>query len=75
MQVREYNIHKALEHRNVVSLYDVFEIDTNTFCTVLDFCGGGDLDAHLKENKILCEREARSIIVQVRLQVTYITLR
>mmetsp|Transcript_13800 Transcript_13800/g.23321 ORF Transcript_13800/g.23321 Transcript_13800/m.23321 type:complete len:792 (+) Transcript_13800:402-2777(+) len=63
--VREYNIHKALEHRNVVSLYDVFEIDTNTFCTVLDFCGGGDLDAHLKENKILCEREARSIIVQI----------
>eukprot|EP00976_Prorocentrum_cordatum_P048129 971385-Prorocentrum_minimum.AAC.1 len=64
--VREYNIHRQLDHPNVVRLYDVFEIDTNTFCTVMDFCEGGDLDAHLKENKMLCEREARSIIVQVR---------
>ena len=36
--VREYHIHKALDHPNVVRLHDVFEIDANTFCTVLDYC-------------------------------------
>ena len=39
--VREYHIHKALDHPNVVRLHDVFELDANTFCTVLDFCPGG----------------------------------
>ena len=28
--LREYNIHKKLEHPNVVRLYDVFEIDRNS---------------------------------------------
>lgn len=64
--MREYHIHKALDHPNVVRLHDVFEIDANTFCTVLDFCPGGDLDAHLKDCRLLSEREARAIIVQVR---------
>ena len=33
---REYNIHRSLDHPNVVRLYDVFEIDSNSFCTVLE---------------------------------------
>ena len=28
--LREYNIHKTLHHPNIVTLYDVFEIDTNS---------------------------------------------
>ena len=35
--LREYNIHKALEHARIVNLYDVFEIDANSFCTVLEY--------------------------------------
>lgn len=38
--IREYNIHKTLVHNNIVRLWDTFEIDQNTFCTVLEFCSG-----------------------------------
>uniref|UniRef100_A0A7S1XF22 Protein kinase domain-containing protein n=1 Tax=Compsopogon caeruleus TaxID=31354 RepID=A0A7S1XF22_9RHOD len=62
---REYLIHKSLEHSRVVRLLDVFEIDSNSFCTVLEFCEGEDLDQYLKRHKTLSEREARSILSQV----------
>eukprot|EP01102_Stenamoeba_stenopodia_P007793 TRINITY_DN2198_c0_g1_i1.p1 TRINITY_DN2198_c0_g1~~TRINITY_DN2198_c0_g1_i1.p1 ORF type:complete len:773 (-),score=121.37 TRINITY_DN2198_c0_g1_i1:107-2425(-) len=63
--VREYDIHKNLNHPRVVKLYDVFEIDDNSFCTVLEYCDGGDLDMYLKNHPILSEREAKSIISQI----------
>ncbi|XP_076360720.1 serine/threonine-protein kinase tousled-like 2 isoform X2 [Tachypleus tridentatus] len=63
--LREYNIHKALDHPRVVKLYDVFEIDANSFCTVLEYCDGHDLDFYLKQHKSMPEKEARCIIMQV----------
>jgi hypothetical protein len=63
--VREYNIHKSLIHPRVVRLYDVFEIDENSFCTVLEYCDEGDLDIYLKNHPILSEREAKSIVYQI----------
>ncbi|XP_022696465.1 serine/threonine-protein kinase tousled-like 2 isoform X3 [Varroa jacobsoni] len=63
--LREYNIHKALDHPRVVRLYDVFEIDPNSFCTVLEYCDGHDLDFYLKQHKSIPEREARCIVMQV----------
>lgn len=68
--LREYNIHKALDHPRVVKLYDVFEIDANSFCTVLEYCDGHDLDFYLKQHKTIPEREARSIIMQVSDEMT-----
>lgn len=62
---REYNIHRNLSHSRVVKLYDVFAIDFNSFCTVLEYCNGNDLDYYLKNRLILNEREARAIIMQV----------
>jgi len=41
--VREYNIHKTLLHPHIVRLWDIFEIDHNTFCTVLEYCSGNIL--------------------------------
>lgn len=70
--LREYNIHKALDHPRVVKLYDVFEIDANSFCTVLEYCDGHDLDFYLKQHKTIPEREARSIIMQVSVHHIYI---
>lgn len=66
--LREYNIHKALDHPRVVKLYDVFEIDANSFCTVLEYCDGHDLDFYLKQHKTIPEKEARAIIMQVIFQ-------
>ena len=70
--LREYNIHKALEHPRIVRLYDVFEIDANSFCTVLEYCDGHDLDFYLKQHKTIPEREARSVISQVVSALKYL---
>jgi len=41
---REYNIQRTLHHPRLVALNDVFEIDVNSFCTVLEYADGTDLD-------------------------------
>lgn len=69
--LREYNIHKALDHPRVVKLYDVFEIDANSFCTVLEYCDGHDLDFYLKQHKTIPEKEARAIIMQVSFRMQH----
>ncbi|KAF7831596.1 serine/threonine-protein kinase TOUSLED isoform X1 [Senna tora] len=73
--IREYNIHKTLVHHHIVRLWDIFEIDQNTFCTVLEYCSGKDLDAVLKATPILPEREARVILVQVFQGLVYLNKR
>ncbi|KAL0966387.1 hypothetical protein UPYG_G00294710 [Umbra pygmaea] len=62
---REYRIHKQLDHPRIVKLYDYFSLDTDTFCTVLEFCEGNDLDFYLKQNKLMSEKETRSIVMQI----------
>ncbi len=52
--LREYSIHRGLAHARIVALLDIFEIDANTFATVLELCTGGDLDTHLKEHQARC---------------------
>ncbi len=58
--LREYNIHRGLAHPRIVALLDIFEIDTNTFATVLELCTGGDLDTHLKEHQVRILLDART---------------
>uniref|UniRef100_A0A7N8YEX6 non-specific serine/threonine protein kinase n=1 Tax=Mastacembelus armatus TaxID=205130 RepID=A0A7N8YEX6_9TELE len=62
---REYRIHKELDHPRIVKLYDYFSLDTDSFCTVLEYCEGNDLDFYLKQNKLMTEKEARSIVMQI----------
>ncbi|XP_006384712.1 serine/threonine-protein kinase TOUSLED isoform X2 [Populus trichocarpa] len=73
--LREYNIHKTLVHNHIVRLWDIFEIDQNTFCTILEYCSGKDLDAVLKATPVLPEREARIIIVQIFQGLVYLNKR
>merc|ERR1719149_106437 len=35
---REYDIHRTLDHPRITRLFDVFAIDLNSFCTVIEFC-------------------------------------
>jgi len=51
---------------------DVFEIDQSSFCTVLEFCPGQDLDFELKQRHQLPEKEARSKIVQIVSALMYL---
>eukprot|EP00906_Rhabdomonas_costata_P012925 RCo018570 len=62
---REYEIHRDLNHPRVVKLYDMFEIDAETFATVLEFCPGIDLDLYLKKNKFIPEKDAKRVMSQV----------
>lgn len=64
--MREKDIHKTLDHPRIVRLFDLFTIDNHSFCTVLEYCDGNDLDFYLKQNKQIPEKEARSIIMQVK---------
>uniref|UniRef100_A0A4W4EFF9 non-specific serine/threonine protein kinase n=1 Tax=Electrophorus electricus TaxID=8005 RepID=A0A4W4EFF9_ELEEL len=69
---REYRIHKQLDHPRIVKLYDYFSLDTDTFCTVLEFCEGNDLDFYLKQHKLMTEKEARSIVMQIANALRYL---
>uniref|UniRef100_A0A8C5GLU4 Serine/threonine-protein kinase tousled-like 2 n=1 Tax=Gouania willdenowi TaxID=441366 RepID=A0A8C5GLU4_GOUWI len=62
---REYKIHKELDHPRIVKLFDYFSLDTDSFCTVLEYCEGNDLDFYLKQNKLMTEKEGRSIVMQL----------
>ncbi|KFK26301.1 hypothetical protein AALP_AA8G230100 [Arabis alpina] len=73
--LREKNIHRNLVHNHIVRLWDSFEIDLNTFCTVLEYCSGKDLDAVLKATNALPEKEARIIIVQIVQGLVYLNKR
>ncbi|ETO31573.1 hypothetical protein RFI_05551 [Reticulomyxa filosa] len=69
---REYDIHKKLNHCRIVQLFDVFGIDINSFCTVLEYCDGMDLDHYLKMHQHLTEKEARSIMIQLFEGLSYL---
>ncbi|KAJ3040911.1 hypothetical protein HDV00_010122 [Rhizophlyctis rosea] len=73
--LREYHIHKELHHPRVVRLFDVFEYDYHSFCTILEFCEGRDLESHLQMVKHLPERDAKSIIMQVMSALKYLNER
>jgi len=73
--VREYDIHKSLDHPRIVRLFDVFEIDSNSFVTVLEYCNGNDLDFLLKQQKMIPEKEARTVVMQVVNALKYLNLR
>lgn len=62
---RECEIQMRIDHPRIVKLFDTFEIDMNTFCTVMEFCQGRDLDHYLKEHKTISEKEARSTMMQI----------
>ena len=46
-------------------LCDIFDIDESTFCTILEYCNGGDLDEHLQRKQQIPLREAKFIVRQV----------
>eukprot|EP01119_Soliformovum_irregulare_P018153 TRINITY_DN5506_c0_g1_i1.p1 TRINITY_DN5506_c0_g1~~TRINITY_DN5506_c0_g1_i1.p1 ORF type:complete len:683 (+),score=194.47 TRINITY_DN5506_c0_g1_i1:132-2051(+) len=70
---REYSIHKSVVNSKIVRLFDVFEIDENSFCTVLEYCSGPDLDLYLKTHQTLTEREAKCIITQIFSGLQYLS--
>ncbi|CAD8160994.1 unnamed protein product [Paramecium pentaurelia] len=71
---KEYRVHKQLQHPNILQLLDSVEIDSNTFCTILEYCNGQDLSYYMKKYGIIEEKEAKLIIQQLLESVKYIHL-
>eukprot|EP00606_Chrysophyceae_sp_TOSAG23-5_P001187 GSChrysophyteH2.ASY1.ANO1.127.1 assembled CDS len=71
---REYTIHRDMQHPRVVQLFDVFEIDNNSFATVLELCRGIDLDEKLKRCRLLPEKDARTILLQIVSGLRYLNV-
>ena len=46
--------------------FDAFPIEDGLFITVLEYCGGTDLDQLLKQQGSLAEKDAKRVLVQVR---------
>ena len=70
--LRENNVHKLLSHPNIVQLYDTVDIDSSSFCTVMEYCEGPDLSHYLKKHKRIPEKEARLILRQVMSAIRYL---
>lgn len=70
---REYEIHRNVQHPRIVSLLDVFEIDSNAFATVLEYCDGPDLETVLKRRTRLPEQDSRAILLQVLSGMHYLS--
>ena len=63
--LRENQVHRFLKHLNIVEHFDSVEIDSNSFCTILEYCNGPDLSTYIKQNKSLSEKEAKMIVKQI----------
>lgn len=73
--IRENDIIKQIKHPKIVNHYDTFEIDHNSFCTVLELCTGPDLYTYLKLHKTVSEKEAKFIITQILYALKYLNER
>lgn len=70
--LRENDTHKSLKHPNIVKCYETFEIDSNSICTVLEYCEGPDLAYYMRQNKCIPEKEAKFILKQIILGLKYL---
>jgi len=62
----EISILLSLQHRNIVSLYDVFhDSDEEKLYLVMELVRGGDLFEYIKSNKCLAEEKACDIFLQL----------
>ena len=54
-------------HNSIDNYANFTRIDFIRFFQVLEYCSGNDLDFYLKQNKCISEKEARSVVLQVKL--------
>jgi len=70
---REFEVHKELNHPNIVRLFDCINIDDHSFATVLEYCEGPDLSFYLKQHKSLPEKDAKVIVKQILAGLKYLS--
>ena len=69
---REFDIQQRARHERVVSLLDCFELNQDSFCTILQYTPYGDLDSYIKKHREIPEGTARCLIVQIISGLAYL---
>lgn len=70
--IRESEIHRRLNHPNIVKLYDTIHLEGDSFCNIIEYCEGSDLSSLLKRSKVLPENEAKMIIYEILKGIKYL---
>ena len=71
--VRENEILKLINHKNIVKHLDTIMIDNNSFCTVIELCNGKDLSSIIHERKKISENEVKVITKQIVNALIYLS--
>jgi len=69
--VNEVKILQALDHPNIIKLYEIWEWNDVCFL-VLEFCEGGELFHYIIEKKYLSEEQSAYIMKQLFLALEYL---
>ncbi len=69
---RENDVFKLLNHPNIVKYFETINMDDYSFCTVLEYCDGKDLDYKLKQNSYFSEKIAKSFIQKILEVIKYL---
>lgn len=70
--IRELEIHKKLNHPNIVKIYDIIiKDDINTIFMIMEYCGYGDLQK-FQNKKPLCEKYIQQYMIQLRDALKYL---
>ncbi len=68
---REIEIHRTLNHENIVKCFDVFKTSTHIFM-VLEYCPHGDLGSLLRQNRNINESGTVDIMTQILTAYKYL---
>ena len=71
--VRENDILKILNHKNIVKHLDTIMINDNSFCTIIELCNGKDLSSYIQERRKIPEEEVKVIIKQIVNALVYLS--
>ena len=67
----EISILRALDHPNILKLYDIYDF-RNVIYLVTEYCEGGELFHHIVKSKHLTEAQAAKIMRQIFSAVSYL---
>jgi len=61
---------KALDHPNIIKIYEFYQNDDN-FYLITEYCSGGELYDRIINMKNFCERKAAELMKQILSAITY----
>ncbi|KAI7891988.1 kinase-like domain-containing protein [Mucor mucedo] len=71
--ISEFCISSTLDHINIVKTVDLVVDDKNRYCTVMEYCSGGDLYSYIKEGRLSsCQDEANGYFKQLLNGLSYL---